>query len=93
MYSFRQTIDIVGMVVYVFETPCKLPTLQYRGHFEGTRGNAVPIINVFKNVFIDGGADHFPAKMHRIVGFYKLTFSWGSYPTSVEQSTIYRPFA
>jgi len=36
MYSFRQTIDIVGMVVYVFETPCKLPTLQYRGHFEGT---------------------------------------------------------
>jgi len=24
MYSFRQSIPIVGMVVYVFETPCKL---------------------------------------------------------------------
>jgi len=24
MYSFRQSIPIVGMIVYVFETPCKL---------------------------------------------------------------------
>jgi len=24
MYGFRQSIPIVGMIVYVFETPCKL---------------------------------------------------------------------
>jgi len=24
LYSFRQSIPIVGMIVYVFETPCKL---------------------------------------------------------------------
>ena len=24
MYSFRQSVPIVGMIVYLFETPCKL---------------------------------------------------------------------
>jgi len=33
MYSFRYSLPVVGMIVYVLETPCKLPTncflLQY----------------------------------------------------------------